>query len=111
MKWLQERQPQHENELFIQESSILQLCLSGHGRNVCKICIHYELSTVLLCNVWEADRWINKCVRTVFSPVTCRSLIRRVLHNLQGRTNNASEGGSPDVPSPMPKSVGNFGEY
>jgi hypothetical protein len=32
-------------------------------------------------------------VRTVFSPVTCRSLIRRVLHNLQGSTNNASEGG------------------
>jgi hypothetical protein len=50
-------------------------------------------------------------VRTVFSPVTCRSLIHRVLRNLQGRTNNASEGGSPDVPSPMPKSVGNFGEY
>jgi len=50
-------------------------------------------------------------VRTVFSPVTCRSLIRRVLHNLQGRTNNASEGGSPNVPFPMPKSVGHFGEY
>jgi hypothetical protein len=42
----------------------------------------------------------------------CRSLIRRVLRNLQGRTNNASKGGvSPDVPSPMPKSMGNFGEY
>jgi hypothetical protein len=37
-------------------------------------------------------------VRTVFSPVTCRSLIRCVLHNLQGRTNNASEGGVSQCP-------------
>jgi hypothetical protein len=53
----------------------------------------------------------RQTVRTVFCLVTCRSLIRRVLRNLQGRTNNASNGGSPDVPFPMPKSVGHFGEY
>jgi hypothetical protein len=69
----------------------------------------YMNSTVMYCSLTNNPYIL--VVRTVFSPVTCRSLIRRVLHNLQGRTNNASEGGSPDVPSPMPKSVGNFGEY
>jgi hypothetical protein len=54
---------------------------------------------------------LNLGVITVFSLVTCRFLIRRVLYNLQGRTNNVLEGESPDVPSPMPKSVGHFGEH
>jgi len=49
-------------------------------------------------------------VRTVFGPVTCGYLIFPVFHNLQG-INNASEGGSPDVPSPIPKSMNYFGEY
>jgi hypothetical protein len=53
----------------------------------------------------------RQIVRTVLCLVTCGSLIHCVLRNLQGRTNNASEGGSPDVSPPMPKSVGHFGEY
>jgi hypothetical protein len=52
-----------------------------------------------------------RLVRTVLCLVTCKFSIRRVLRNLQGRANDASEGGSPDVPSTMPKLVGHFGEY
>jgi hypothetical protein len=52
---------------------------------------------------------MNVCiVRTVFSLVTCGSLIHHVLHNLQRRTNNTSKGGCPDNPSSMPKLVDNF---
>jgi hypothetical protein len=62
-------------------------------------------------NTKDKLNYLNWVLLEQFSvSVTCGSLIRPVIRNLKG-INNASEGGSLDVPSPMPKSVSHFLEY